>query len=82
MKKYNININNITDYVAGYDINNAREKFNLKKVIKLASNENPYGVPSKLIKFIKKELKNINLYTDQHYKNLINTIANKINLSH
>jgi len=31
-------INKITDYTAGYNINDAKKNFNLKKVIKLASN--------------------------------------------
>ncbi len=80
MKKYNIEINKITDYTAGYNINDAKKEFNLKKVIKLASNENPYGVPRELIRFLKKELKNIHLYPDQLYKDLINIIAYKINI--
>ena len=46
----------------------------------MASNENPHKVPAKLLKFLKKELRNIYLYPDQRYKNLINTIANKIKL--
>ena len=80
MVKLNIDFNKITDYVAGYDINDAKKEYNLKKVIKLASNENPYKAPSGLIRFLKKELKNIYLYPDQHYKNLINTIADKVSL--
>jgi len=55
MRKYNIKADRITDYIAGYDINEARKKYNLKKIIKLASNENPYGVPPELIRFLKKE---------------------------
>lgn len=58
------NILNVIPYVAGKPIEETRRQLGLKKVIKLASNENPLG-PSGLAKYaIKNALSGINRYPD------------------
>lgn len=81
MGKYKIKKENITEYVAGYDINDAKKRYKLRKIIKLASNENPYRVPWGLKQYLKKEIKNIYLYPDKEYKNTRNILAKKISLT-
>ena len=42
---------NITKYTPGFNINDVREKFNIKKIVKLSSNENPF-ISDKVAKYI------------------------------
>ena len=37
-----MNLKNIKKYTPGFNIHDIQKKYNLKKVIKLASNENPF----------------------------------------
>lgn len=76
-----ISIDDIPEYVAGSNIDEVRKKYKIKKVIKLASNENSYGVPGYVIKSLKKNLKNIFRYPDKEYKELKIGIADKIGVS-
>lgn len=65
MKKIaNKNILKIQPYVGGKPIEEVRREFGLKSVIKLASNENPYGPSPKVLKAIKDAAKDINRYPD------------------
>ncbi|MBN1898478.1 MAG: histidinol-phosphate transaminase [Spirochaetes bacterium] len=70
----------IPEYIAGKDINDIKRLYGHKKVIKLASNENPFGVPSYVKKTIKKNIKNVFRYPDKEYKELRRAIAGKIGL--
>lgn len=55
-------ISQIEPYIPGLPIEEIKRKYGLKKVVKLASNENPLG-PSKLaLKAIRKSLNSINRY--------------------
>ncbi|MFA5356447.1 MAG: histidinol-phosphate transaminase [Candidatus Omnitrophota bacterium] len=60
------NILDITPYVAGKPIEETKRQLGLKKVIKLASNENPLGPSPKAIEAIKKNLSGVNRYPDSH----------------
>lgn len=60
----------VTDYVAGLNMDYVKKKYGLRRVIKLASNENAFGVPRRIIGTLKKHLKKIHLYPDQHYEEL------------
>ena len=44
-------------YRPGKSISSVEKQYNIKNVIKLASNENPFGPSSKALKTVKKELK-------------------------
>lgn len=54
----------VKPYVPGKPIDEVKRELGLKDVIKLASNENPYGPSAKVLKAIAKEAKSINRYPD------------------
>ena len=58
------NILKIKPYVPGKPIEEVKRELGLKDVIKLASNENPYGPSPKVLKAISKEAQSINRYPD------------------
>ena len=55
-----------TTYQPGKNIDDIRKKYNIKRVIKLASNENPSGPSLKAINAGNKIQKKINRYPDSH----------------
>jgi histidinol-phosphate aminotransferase len=60
------NIQEISPYIAGKPIAETKRELGLKKVIKLASNENPFGASPKAVKAIKRCLKELNRYPDSN----------------
>ncbi len=54
----------VEPYRPGKPIDEVKRELNLKKVIKLASNENPYGPSPKVLKAMVKEAKSVNRYPD------------------
>jgi histidinol-phosphate aminotransferase len=58
------NILNVNPYIAGKPIEETKRQLGLKKVIKLASNENPLGPSPLAVEAIKKNLAMINRYPD------------------
>lgn len=67
----------IKKYTPGFNIHDIQKKYNIKKVIKLASNENPF-VSKKVISFINKPNHNLNLYPDSNPQSLHMEIAKNI----
>ena len=59
-------ITKIKPYQAGKPIEEVQRELSLKSVIKLASNENPYGMSKKAIKECTKALRNCHFYPDSH----------------
>ena len=59
-------IKNFAPYVAGRPIEEIKRIYNLKKVVKLASNENPYPPPESVSKTIKKLAEEVNRYPDSN----------------
>ena len=57
-------IRDIKPYVPGKPVNDVKREYNLDKVIKLASNENPIGASPKVIEVISKNLNSFNIYPD------------------
>lgn len=57
-------IRSLKPYVPGKPISETKREFKLKKVIKLASNENPLGPSPKAIVAVRKALKTSHLYPD------------------
>lgn len=74
------NIVNITPYVAGKPIEETKRQMGLKEVIKLASNENPFGPSPKAVEAIKKNLSKINRYPDSHSYYLKRKLSRYLNL--
>ena len=77
---FNKSIEKISPYKPGMREEEIKEKNKLEKVIKLASNENPYG-PSEKINTVFKDISNIERYPDNNCTNLRNVLANKLKLS-
>ncbi|MFH1540693.1 MAG: histidinol-phosphate transaminase [Elusimicrobiota bacterium] len=74
------NILNFQPYIPGKPIDDVKREFNLKEVIKLASNENPLGAPRIAISSIKKVLNKINIYPDGYCFELRKKIAKTYNV--
>lgn len=58
------NILSFQPYIPGKPIDDVKREFNLKEVVKLASNENPLGPAPAAVSSIKKVLSKINIYPD------------------
>lgn len=70
----------IEPYKPGLSENEIKEKYNLTKVVKLASNENPYG-QSDHIKELFKDLNRIERYPDNYCKKLREKLAFKYTIT-
>lgn len=57
-------IEKLKPYIAGKPIEETQREYGVKKVYKLASNENPLGASPKALKAIQKEFKTLELYPD------------------
>ncbi len=57
-------IKNLVPYVTGKPIEETKREYGIKKVIKLASNENPLGASAKVKLAVKKAINEIHLYPD------------------
>jgi len=74
------NILNFQPYIPGKPIDDVKREFNLKKVVKLASNENPLGPSPKAVSAIKKVLNKINIYPDGYCFELRKKVAATYNV--
>ena len=72
-----VNLKNIRKYTPGFNIHDIQKKYKLKKVIKLASNENPF-ISKDVLSFIKKSNHKLNLYPDSNPNELHNLLANTV----
>jgi histidinol-phosphate aminotransferase len=77
----NKNIVNIKPYVGGKPIEEVKREFGLKSVIKLASNENPYGPSPKVLKAIQVAARDINRYPDGSCYELRQMVAKRLKVS-
>ena len=73
-------IDSLPEYIAGKTIDEIRKKYNLKKVYKMASNENIVGPCIKVKQYIKKNLEDINYYPDSEAVEIRQKIADKFNV--
>lgn len=71
-------VDEMDSYVPGRSQDEIALEFGLNKdeIIKLGSNENPWGPSPKAIEAIKKEVNNINRYPESQLKELVHEIAN------
>ena len=76
-----INKISTNNYKPGLDIDFVKKKYNLKKVIKLASNENPLGPSKSALKILEKSKDNINRYPDGRCDDLKKEITRFISKS-
>ena len=71
----------ISPYVPGKPIDEVKRELGLKDVIKLASNENPYGPSPKVLQAISQASKEINRYPDSGCFYLRKELAKKLKIS-
>jgi histidinol-phosphate aminotransferase len=71
----NPNILGLNPYEPGRPVEEIKRQFNLKKVVKLASNENPFPIPKNVSKAIKREISLLNRYPDSDCFELKKKIA-------
>ena len=70
-------VSDMDSYVPGRSQDEIAEEFGLKKeeIIKLGSNENPWGPSPKAIEAIKKELNSMNRYPESQLKEVVHLAA-------
>jgi histidinol-phosphate aminotransferase len=68
-------IKEVTPYQPGKFIEDVQDELGLSEVIKIASNENPYGPYPKSIEKMKLELVRLNQYPDSSFKELRRTLG-------
>lgn len=70
-------VDEMDSYVPGRSQDEIAQEFNLNKeeIIKLGSNENPWGPSPKAIEAIKQEIRSINRYPESQLKELVGEIA-------
>ncbi|WP_295858605.1 histidinol-phosphate transaminase [uncultured Fibrobacter sp.] len=70
-------LSKLSDYVPGKSIEEIREQYGLKKIVKLASNENPLGASPKAVEAFHKIADCLHLYPRGDAPTLIRAIAQK-----
>jgi histidinol-phosphate aminotransferase len=62
-------------YIPGIPLEEIKEKYRLKRVVKLASNENPFPLPENVTKVLQEEIRFLNRYPDSDSHALLKEIA-------
>ncbi|KAA6226029.1 MULTISPECIES: histidinol-phosphate transaminase [unclassified Campylobacter] len=75
--KFNAVLDNIATYEPGKDIEVIAKEYRLSEVIKLASNENPYGTSSKVIESLQANANKANRYPDDSMAELKQALSAK-----
>lgn len=73
-------LNELTAYKQGMQIKEVQEKYNLDRIIKLASNENPYGYSDKVFTFIDEVTKDFAFYPDGYAGDIRFQLAEKLQI--
>jgi histidinol-phosphate aminotransferase len=68
-------IQSVTPYQPGTFIEDVQDELGLSEIIKIASNENPYGPYPKSLQRMKRELVKLNQYPDSNFKELRRTLG-------
>ena len=81
--KFNEKLANLTNYEAGKPIELVVREFGIEpgEVIKLASNENPFGTSPRVVEVIKEAAHKAFLYPDDSYFELKEALAAKFGVS-
>ena len=80
--KFNENLANLTNYEAGKPIELVVREFGIaaNEVIKLASNENPFGTSKAVVEAVREYASKMSLYPDDSYFELKEALAKKFSL--
>jgi len=68
-------------YVSGKSMDDVMEEYQLTKVMKLGSNENPYGPYEKCKQAMTAEISKINMYPEKNYIKLKKLLAEKFGVN-
>ncbi|MCZ8532313.1 histidinol-phosphate transaminase [Psychrobacillus psychrodurans] len=79
--KFKQQINGLHAYQPGKTSDEVKKMFNLEKVTKLASNENPYGASPKVQEYFANANLDFAIYPDGYASNLRTAVANHLNIS-
>jgi len=81
--RFNKVLQNVKSYEAGKPIELVMRDYGIKEkeIIKLASNENPYGTPPKVIKAIQKEASKAFMYPDDSMLDLKTALAERFDIT-
>lgn len=74
-------LNELTAYQQGMQIADVKKKYKLDRIVKLASNENPYGYSKKVDEFLNDVERDFELYPDGYAAVLREKLAQKLSLS-
>ncbi|MBA3051614.1 aminotransferase class I/II-fold pyridoxal phosphate-dependent enzyme, partial [bacterium] len=74
-------LKSFSPYIAGRPISEIKRLYKLKKVVKLASNENPYDPPKKVMDAVIRGAREVNRYPDSNAYELKKKIALKMGVS-
>ncbi len=74
-------LKSFSPYVAGRPISEIKRLYKLKNVVKLASNENPYDPPKKVMAALRRNASGVNRYPDSNAFELKKTIAAKMGVT-
>ena len=70
-------VKKIIQYTPGFNINDVKKKYNIRNIIKLSSNENPF-ISQKVAKYISSKKHYLNLYPESKPDDLQSVIAYKL----
>ncbi len=74
-------LQSLPEYIPGKQVDEVVKEYKIENVIKLASNENPFGPSPKALEAIKKNLTSLNIYPDQHHHILREALSQKYSLT-
>ena len=81
LQRANQGVQSLSPYQAGKPIEELERELGITNIIKLASNENPFGFPESAKNAIKAQLDDLTRYPDSNGFELKQTIAEKFNLA-
>lgn len=75
--RYARKLDQLVRYEGGMDLERARRRYEAEDVIKLASNESPWGPHPKVVEAVAEAARNANRYPDQHEARLRQRLADR-----
>ncbi|ALX47957.1 histidinol-phosphate transaminase [Lentibacillus amyloliquefaciens] len=74
-------LRNMTPYKPGKQTEDVKKEYGLSRIVKLASNENPFGFSEKVADYISNHKAPLNIYPDGYTTKLRTALAEKLNIS-
>ncbi|MFB4169214.1 histidinol-phosphate transaminase [Virgibacillus sp. JSM 102003] len=71
----------MTPYKQGKQMHEVKKEFGLERIVKLASNENPFGYSNQIDKYLSAQLPSFDMYPDGYTSELRTAVANKLDVN-